>query len=150
MSRDQTQPDDSPAALLAATLDRFYARVIGFAYQVLGDAELAAQAAEAVFTRRPPPTEELEVWTAALAAIRQFLARGFVVRPLVSLNDGWQAELLQGLADLAPEDRVLLLLRYHEGLSITALAQVAGLSPADTRQQIAAARGRLIDRLEDT
>lgn len=129
-------------------LDRFYLRVLGFMYQVLGDAELAAQATEAVFVRRAPPTDETEVWTAALATLRSYLARGFVVRPLVPLNQGWQADLLQALARLAPQERALLLLRYHEGLDLATLAQVVAMDEQELRAEIAAARARLLDVLE--
>lgn len=130
-------------------LDRFYLRVLGFMYQVLGDAELAAQAAESVFLGREPLTDELEVWAAALATVRSYLARGFLVRPLVPLTQSWQADLLKGLARLAPLERALLLLRYHEGLELAALAQVAGMDEQALRAQIAAARARLLDVLEE-
>ncbi len=149
MSQRDAQSSDSNAAVLGALLDRYHARVVGFAYQVLGDAELAAQAAEAVFTQRPLPRDEIEVWTAVFATMRRFLARGFVVRPLIAVNDGWQADLLHGLAELEPEERALILLRYHEGLPLETVAQVAGLSVAAARQRLATARGRLIDRLGD-
>lgn len=149
MSSRYAQAGDSNAAGLEMLIDRYHARVVGFAYQVLGDAELAAQAAEAVFTQRPLPRDEIEVWTAAFATMRRFLARGFVVRPLVGLNDGWQADLLQGLAGLHPEDRALILLRYHEGLPLEAVAQAAGLSVAVAQHRIARARGQLIDRQAD-
>lgn len=129
-------------------LDRFYLRVLGFMFQVLGDAELAAQATENVFVRRNPPTDELQVWTAALVTVRGYLARGFVVRPLVPMTQGWQADLLQGLARLAPLDRALLLLRYHEGLDLVMLARIVALDEQQLREQIAAARGRLLDGLE--
>ena len=126
-------------------LDRLYLRVLGFAYQVLGDAELAAQATETIFVRRDPPLDELAVWKTAMATVRSYVARGFVVRPLVPQTQSWQADLLQRLAQLAPLDRALLLLRYHEGLEPTALAEVLGIPERDVRKQIAVARGRLLD-----
>lgn len=129
-------------------LDRLYLRVLGFAFQVLGDAELAARAAEAVFVRRPAPATELEVWAAAVDTIRSFLGRGFVVRPLVSLGQGWQADLLEGLALLSPWERALLLLRYHEGLEPATLAEVLKMTEAELRSQIAVARGQLIDMVQ--
>lgn len=140
----------APAAVPVSPdiLDRFYLRVLGFMYQVLGDVELAALATEAVFVQRIPPTNELQVWTAALATVRGYLARGFVVRPLGPMTQGWQADLLQGLARLSPLDRALLLLRYHEGLDLTTLAQIVAWDEQHLREQIAAARGRLLDGLE--
>ena len=129
-------------------LDRFYLRVLGFAYQVLGDAELAAQAAESIFLQSEPPVTELAVWKAAMATMRANVARGFVVRPLVPLSQGWQAEVLEGLAALEPMERALLLLRYHEGLEPIMLAQVLERPESDIRAQIAAARGQLLDRMD--
>jgi hypothetical protein len=126
-------------------LDRLYLRILGFAYQVLGDAELAAQATESVFVRRDPPQDELAVWKAAMATMRSYVARGFVVRPLVPQTHSWQAELLHSLTQLAPLERALLLLRYHEGLETTDLAYVLDISEPDVRKQIAVARGRLLD-----
>jgi AraC-like DNA-binding protein len=126
-------------------LDRLYLRVLGFNYQVLGDAELAAQATETIFVRRAPPVHELAVWTLAMATVRSYIARGFVVRPLMPQTQSWQADLLKQLAQVTPLERALLLLRYHEGLSILELAQVLGVSEAEARRQVASARGRLID-----
>lgn len=126
-------------------LDRFYPRVFGFAYQVLGDAELATKAAENVFVRRDPPTNEVSVWRATMQTIDTYLARGFVVRPLVALTPGWQGEVLHGLAQLTPQERALLLLRYHEGLEIEMLADILELSERVVRERVAAARGHLLD-----
>jgi DNA-directed RNA polymerase specialized sigma24 family protein len=150
MSADQARTDDSRAAQLRQTLDRYYARVLGFAYQVLGDAELAARAAEDVFARSPLPEDEIAVWRAAMTTIRGYLRRGFVVRPLVTLSAGWQADLLHGMADLDPEERALLLLRYHEGLTVEAIAAVLDQGMDESRRRIAEARNRLIDRIEES
>ena len=129
-------------------LDRFYLRVLGFGYQVLGDAELAAQAAETVFVQAHPPTTELAVWKATMATMRAYVARGFVVRPLVPLAQGWQADVLAGLAALEPLDRALVLLRYHEGLDLVMLANVLDRTEADVRTQIAAVRTALLDHMD--
>jgi hypothetical protein len=130
-------------------LDRLYHRVLGCLYQALGDAELAAQATEAVFVQPEPLTSEKEVWTMMLAVLVEYLARGFVVQPLRPPVDSWQADLLHGLAQLTPFERVLLLLRYHEGLSIQTLAQVLHTSEYDVRSQIARVRSRLLDAMRD-
>ncbi len=136
------------AAQSREVLDRFYLRVLGFAYQVLGDAELAAQAAESIFLQSKPPATELAVWQAAMQAMQAYVARGFVVRPLVPLGQGWQAKVLAGLATLQPLERALLLLRYHEGLEPALLAKVLGRKESDLRAQIAAARGALLDQMD--
>lgn len=126
-------------------LDRFYGRVLGFAFQVLGDTELAAQAAERIFVQAPPPDSEIAVWRAAMTTLGRYVERGFVVRPLLPLAQGWQADLLQQLAVLPPLDRALLLLRYHEGLEPDALAEVLELPEPTVRARIAAVRSALID-----
>ena len=136
------------AAQSREVLDRFYLRVLGFAYQVLGDAELAAQAAESIFLQSKPPTTELAVWQAAMKAMHAYVARGFVVRPLVPLGQGWQAKVLAGLAALQPLERALLLLRYHEGLEPGLLAKVLGRKESELRAQIAAARTALLDQMD--
>jgi hypothetical protein len=128
-------------------LDRFYLRVLGFAYQVLGDAELAAQASEQVFLRDDLPATELDVWKIAVVTIRTYLVRGFVVRPLVAPSSGWQSDLLRGLAGLAPMERALLLLRYHESLDPVALAEIFEVSETVMRHEISAARANLIERM---
>lgn len=126
-------------------LDRLYLRVYGFAYQVLGDAELAARAVEHIFVQRHPPSTDLAVWLAAVQTIRAYLARGFVVRPLVALTDGWQGDLLHGLAQLPPLERALLLLRYHEALPLDMLTVIFDVDEPAMRAWIASARGRLLD-----
>lgn len=136
-----------PAAPSREVLDRYYPRVLGFAYQVLGDAELAAQAAEHAFLQPQPPATELAVWKATMTTLRIYVGRGFVVRPLGPLLQGWQADLLQGLACLAPLERALLLLRYHEGLAPRILSEVLDLPEAEVRAQLARARATLIERI---
>lgn len=144
-SHSDTSSDRSSRLPPPALLDRLYPRVLGFAYQVLGDAELAAQAAETIFVRRDPPQHELAVWTAAIATMRSYVARGFVVRPLVPQSQSWQTDLLRKLAQLEPLERALLLLRYHEDLELEDLAQVLGISEDELRKQVALARGKLLD-----
>lgn len=135
-------------AVSRETLDRFYVRVIGFMYQVLGDAELAARATESVFVRRESPIDELAVWKAALDIVRSYVARGFVVRPLVPETHGRQAALLRGLARVPPLERAVLLLRYHEELSIEQLATLMAIDERAVRTEIARTRARLLDELD--
>jgi DNA-directed RNA polymerase specialized sigma24 family protein len=148
ISRQWSLPSQQAMKLPREVLDRYYQRVLGFAYQVLGDAELAAQAVENVFVRRRPPTTEAAVWATALDVLQQYLQRGFVVRPLTSVSQSWQAELLQGLAQLPPLERALLLLRYHENLDPALLAEIYKQPERTIRERVAAARARLLDDLE--
>lgn len=129
-------------------LDRMYGRVFGFAYQVLGDAELAARAVERVFLHCPVPATDRQVWTKTLTTLQSYVARGFVVRPLVPTSYGWQAELLAGMARLDPIDRALLLLRYHEGMELDELADVLGVKPDEARRRMMRVRAQLLDHMD--
>ena len=137
----------------AELLDAYYTRVLGLAYQVLGDAALAARAAEATFERvlGDEYTGPLDIWRAAVAVLRSYLIRGFTVEPLASDATSWQASVVDGLAKLEPEERILLLLRYHEGLPHEELAAVLGRDPRRVREDVARARSRLMNvlRLRD-
>ena len=137
------------AAAPTELLDTYYARVLGVAFQVLGDAALAARAAETIFRRlirheRAPATT---VWAAAVKVLHSYLERGLRVEPLASDAAGWQAPLLDGLAELDPADRILLILRYHEGLQYSQLAEVLGTDVGTVRRDVARARNRLMDVL---
>lgn len=140
------QQADCTAQALEHWLDRAYLRVLGMAYQVLGDAELAARAAEQIFLQQPLPADEQQLWKRVLRVMDAFIARGFVVHPPVA-PDGGQAALLRALASLAPRERALLLLRYHERFSIEDLAALLDVPPAAARQRVAAARSRLLEAL---
>lgn len=133
-----------------ATLDRFYTRVFGIAYQALGDAELAARAVEAVFTSEQATDDELTIWRLAVETLRDYLARGFVVRPLTPAADDWQVRMLQALAQIDPADRILLLLRYHEGLSNDVLAQIWESDEPTIRTLVARARMQVADLVNES
>ena len=60
---------------------------------------------------------------------------------------GWQAPLLDGLAALEPDERILLILRYHEGLDHAKLAQVLGIGADHVREEVLRARSHFIDVL---
>jgi len=134
-------------------LDAYYTRVLGVAYQVLGDAALAEQATETCFERllRLSPVSAVPVWRVTLDVLHSYLLRGLAVEPLASDAAGWQASLMDGLAELEPEERIVLLLSYHERLDHEQLAEVLGCTPRQARQDVARARSRLIDvlRLRD-
>ena len=89
--------------------------LLGFAYQVLGDAALAAQAANTVCVALWRAVEMTSHSGArAVEVIHEYLARGFVVRPLQP--EGPHAALLSALQKLDPVERMIVLLRYHEGI----------------------------------
>ncbi len=141
---------DAPSELL----DRYYTRVLGVAYQVLGDAALAARATDSTFERllRQERRDRIEVWRIAVKVLRSYFVRGLTVAPLAPAVKGWQGSLLQGLARLEPEDRILLLLRYHEGLVHEQIAEVLATDVERIRQESARVRLRLMHalRLDDT
>ena len=130
-------------------IETYYGRVLGLAYQVLGDAALATRAAETTFERLLDGgnRDRLAVWRISLAVLRSYLARGFTVTPLASDAAGWQGSLMDGLAQLAPAERIVLILRYHEGLTPPELAEVLGVDEARVRNEVAQARGRLMEVL---
>lgn len=130
-------------------LDRYYTRVLGLAYQVLGDAALATRATETTFERalRAEQTDPIGIWRTAVEVLRSYLLRGFTVEPLASDAVGWQASLIDGLAELEPEARMLLVLRYHEGLGHEQLAQALKIGADQARQDVARARSQLMDVL---
>ena len=134
-----------PVNLLA----RYYTRVLGLCYQVLGDAALAERATEMSFLRLLPAgsANDRAVWQAAVRVLRAYLARRLTVDPLASDAPGWQAPLLDGLADLEPDERILLLLRYHEGLDHAKLAEILSIGVDQVREEVLRARTRLIDVL---
>jgi hypothetical protein len=121
-----------------------YARILGFAYQVLGDAALAAQAANTVCLRYARSGgDDRAFWREAVTVLHDYLARGFVVRPL--LPEGQHAALLSALHRLEPAERMIVLLRYHEGLTIPDLEAVMAIEQATIRRVLAQARGSLLD-----
>ncbi len=125
---------------------RRYARILGFAYQMLGDAALAAQATNRVCLRAVrSPGDDLTFWCSAVVVIHDYLARGFLVRPL--MPEGQHAALLSALQELAPAERMIVLLRYHEGLTIPDLATVMETDHVTIRRVLAEARGALLDRI---
>lgn len=130
-------------------LRTYYARVLGVAYQALGDAALAIEATEVCFKRlaRRRIAGPVEVWRTLMRALQAYVDRGMDVALLDSNASGWQASLLDGLADLAPFDRVLLLLHYHEHLGFDQLALVMDQDVEAVRRSLAQVRGQLIDNV---
>ena len=139
-----------PAAQDSATLlETYYTDVLGVAYQIVGDATLAARAATTIFgrlaRRRLSPDEApIMLWRTALKILRGYHAHGLTVTPMVPGSADWQATLLNQLGRLAPDDRILLLLRYREGLDDDALAAVLQVDRQTARTRLAHARSRLL------
>lgn len=132
-----------------ALVEDYYTRVLGVAYQVVGDATLAARATTTIFgraIRRRPTAGQVPVilWRTALKILRGYHARGLTVTPLVPTSADWQTTLHNRLARLDPDDRVLLLLRYREGLDDQQLAEVLQVNRQTVRARLAQARGRLL------
>nr|MBA2682398.1 hypothetical protein [Ktedonobacteraceae bacterium] len=120
-------------------------RILGFAYQMLGDAALAAQAANVVCLRvEPSHNDDLLFWRTAVEVIGDYLHRGFLVRPLAP--EGKHATLLSALQQLDPAERTLVLLRYHEALTIPDLATVMATDQVTIRHVLAEARRALLDQ----
>ena len=130
-------------------LDAYYTRVLETAYQLVGDATLAARATTTIFgrvarRRLAPEQQRVVLWRTALSVLRGYHARGLVVTPMVPESADWQTALLNQLGRLAPDDRLLLLLRYREGLDDAALGDVFQVDRQTARLRLAQARSRLL------
>jgi hypothetical protein len=144
---------DSTSGTLAWMLQRWYDRVLGVAYQVLGDAGLATRAVEEVFTRLARESsgrlaDSQMLWRGVVMTLRASISRGHTISPLAPGSSDWQAALLRGLVRLEPEERLLLLLRYHEGLDYRQLSAAMESDERTTRERCRLARSRLLAELE--
>jgi DNA-directed RNA polymerase specialized sigma24 family protein len=133
----------------ADLLETHHADVLGITYQVVGDVTLAARAVTTIFERlvRNRPSREAErvtLWRFALRILRNYHARGLTIVPIRPPAADWQTALLNRLGRLDPEDRILLLLRYREGLDDRELAAVLGVDRPTARARLAQARRRLL------
>lgn len=136
-----------PAARPTDRFQPYFTPVLAIAYQALGDAALAADAAEACFVRlsRRRNAGPLDVWRTLVEVLRRFIARGAYVALLGSNANRWQASLLDALAELSPDDRILLLLHYHEHLTFEQLAVVMDDKVDAVRAAVSEARKQLLD-----
>jgi len=132
------------------------------AYVVVGDSELAREAAQNAWTiawkrlaslRQP---ERIRSWLVAISANE---ARGLVRRAkrrqVIEISDippapvsdpaDWidVIDLERALASLKPDERSLLALRYVSGLDSTDIAEQLGMSASGVRSRLS----RLVDRL---
>jgi DNA-directed RNA polymerase specialized sigma24 family protein len=156
----------SAVAMAAAGDELAFARIVK-AHQddmtrvcmvICRDADLAQDAVQQAWSiawrqlgklREP---ERLRSWLVAIAAneARQLLRRNRR-RDVVELNLGrggqgevgettvwaWGVDLRNALAQLSPDDRALLALRYVAGLDSGELSQITGLSASGTRARLA-------------
>ncbi|GAC1386519.1 MAG: hypothetical protein NVS4B8_02260 [Herpetosiphon sp.] len=132
----------------SALISTVYGQVLGFCFQALGDAALASQASTQVCLRwaRSPHADET-IWQLAVAVVREHVLRGFVVEPLAP--EGQQSDLLRAIQKLDVEHRMAVLLRYHERLEISTVAQAMKLDERRVRTMIADARHGMIARTEE-
>jgi hypothetical protein len=138
----------------ADLLETHYADVLGITYQVVGDVTLAARAVTTIFERliRNRPLrdhERVTLWRFALKILRNYHARGLTIVPIRPPSADWQTALLNRLGRLDPEDRILVLLRYREGLNDNDLAAVLGVDRTAARARLMEARRRLLADTED-
>ena len=152
-------------AAFARLVAAYHADMMRVAYVTCGEPELAQDAVQAAWAKawrklgslRDP--DKVRSWLVAVAAneARQLIRRGHR-HPVVELDlcaaDPHRADpageiervdLVNALAHLRPEDRMLLALRYVAGFDSTQLARELGMSPSGTRARI----GRLLHRLRE-
>lgn len=118
-----------------------YGRVLGFAYQVLGDVALAMAVADEVYLRHGE-ADDVVLWQATVRMLDRSLAHDIAIEPLAP--EGQHAALLTALQQLTHADRMLILLRYHERLALPQLATVLHDDPRRVRLALIAARQRLL------
>lgn len=138
-------------------------------FVVCGDADLADEAVAAAWLiawrklgdlREP---DRLRPWLVSIAAnearqaVRRRRRRGVMelAMPDAAVASGDPAaratdiDLINALARLDPEDRLLLALRYVAGFDATELARATGRSASGTRARLARLLGRLRTELSD-
>jgi RNA polymerase sigma factor (sigma-70 family) len=154
------QGDEAAFTRLVAEHRAAMARV---AFVICGDPEAtrdAVQSAWSIAWRRLPTLrdpDQVRPWLIAIAAneARQFV-RTQRRRPVIDISDTLLSDergdpadaiglvdLQRALADLKPDDRRLLALRYVAGLDSSQIARHTGLSASGVRSRLA----RVIDRL---
>jgi RNA polymerase sigma-70 factor (ECF subfamily) len=87
-------------------------------------------------------------YNACIDLLRRDATRPGAATHLLASADGRRAALLEGLAALAPADRVAVVLVDREGFAPTAAARILGLSPDVLQVRLAAARAELAARLD--
>jgi RNA polymerase sigma factor (sigma-70 family) len=150
-------------AAFARIVDAYHHDLVRVAYIVVGDLELAEDAAQSAWsiawrklgTLRDP--ERLRPWLVSVAAnearqlVRSRHRRAVAEIRVVPPDDPEpdpadeidRLDLLNTLRGLKPEDRRLLALRYVGGLEPTEISSLVGMSPSGVRGHLS----RLLERL---
>lgn len=146
----------------ARLIDEHHGPMVRAAYVVVGDVELAREAAQNAWTiawKRLPTLrqpERVRSWLVAISAneARQLIRRA-KRRQIVEISDrppepasdpaDWidVVDLERALARLKPDERSLLALRYVSGLDSTDIAEQLGMSASGVRSRLS----RLVERL---
>lgn len=138
-------------------------------YLITGDADLADEAVQAAWAiawrklRSLREPERLRPWLMTVAANearqltrarRRRSVREIAVEPMVELSDSRagdpsvrsaEVDLRNALLRLAPEDRMLIAMRYAVGLSSTEIGLIVGMTGGGVRARLA----RLVVRLRE-
>jgi putative glutamine amidotransferase len=131
--------------------------------RMTGDAQAAEDLTQEVFVRawrrapRGMPDDVVRAWlhrTASNLAVDELRRRArhplaaaeqLESRPAPDGADDGAAR--EALAQIAPHDRLVLLLRFHAGLSLRELGELLAISEEAARKRVARARGRFADAL---
>jgi RNA polymerase sigma-70 factor (ECF subfamily) len=155
---------DGDEAAFATIVRRHNDDMVRISFVVTGDRDLAEEATASAWplvwrrlnSLRDP--DRLRPWLCSVAAneARQLVRsrRRRTVREIAVIGEIGSAsgdpslrasdlDLANALAQLAPDDRALLALRYVAGLNSTELARALGISPSGTRARLQ----RLLERL---
>lgn len=146
----------------ARLIDEHHGPMVRAAYVVVGDVDLAREAAQNAWTiawkrlgslRQP---ERIRSWLVAISANEaRGLVRSAKRRHVVEISQAPGAhatdpadwidvvDLEHALARLQPDERSLLALRYVSGLDSTDIAEQLGMSASGVRSRLS----RLVDRL---
>ena len=143
--------------------------MVRVSFVVCGDADLADEAVAAAWViawrklgdlREP---DRLRPWLVSIAAnearqaVRRRRRRGVIELAMPDATDesgdparrASDIDLINALARLDPEDRLLLALRYVAGFDASELAKATGRSASGTRARLARLLGRLRTELRD-
>ena len=148
----------------AIIVDRHRVSMVRVAFVVCGDADLAEESVQSAWPiawqrlGSVHDPDRLGAWLASVAVneARQLMRRRrrrAIVEISVATHERLTAadpsasiadiDLARALADLAPEDRAILALRYVAGLNSSELGPAVGMSPSGLRRRLA----RLLERL---
>lgn len=146
----------------ARLIDEHHEPMVRAAYVVVGDVDLAREAAQNAWTiawkrlRSLRQPERIRSWLVAISANEaRGLVRSAKRRQVIEISDGPPVpatdpadsidvvDLEGALAHLKPDERALLALRYVSGLDSTDIAEQLGMSASGVRSRLS----RLVERL---